>query len=170
LIFFCLSALIQLFQAAVFGPDWYRPLVVAFVIMFGLSALVSSVALVEHFTASAVSTLATPLFFVLALLATPHIQVVLAGAWLLINTVVGALAYRHRAISGPSPSTRYVILGHAVLSVAFLPATLTQGKLVDVLALIVGVIVGLFFVIVCVLKMPSSLAGKASPPSEASPS
>ena len=173
LVFFCLSALFQLFQAAVFSLDWYRPLIVAFVILFGLSVIVSGLALVEHFTAPAISTVAMPLFFVLALLVGPRMQVVLAGAWLLTNTAVAAFTYRHRAVSGASRSVRYVVLGHLVLSAAFLSVTLIQGKIVSALALIVGVLIGLFFVVACVLKMPSGLGAvtpTAAPPSKASPS
>ncbi|HEY1967614.1 MAG TPA: hypothetical protein VGH89_06680 [Pseudonocardia sp.] len=167
LIFFCFSALIQLFHAAVFSPDWYRPLVVVFVISFGLSALTSGIALVEHPTASAISSLAAPLFFALALLAKPHIQVMLAVTWLLINTVAGAVAYLRRGVSTTSPSSHYIIPGHLILSIAFLPVTLVQVKLVSVLAMIVGVTVGLVLLVVCVIKMPTSVrvvTPQAGPP------
>lgn len=183
LIFFCLYALIQLLRAGVFTLDWYRPLVLAFGIMFGFSAFVSTIALVRHFTASAIGTLATSLFFALALLANPRIQVVLAGAWILTNMVAGALAYRHRATSGATPLSHHMIFGHTILSVGFLPAmlvqgellspgTLLQGKLLTAIALIVGLAVGLFFVLVFVIRMPSSVevaAPEDSPPSQVGP-
>ena len=172
LIFFCLYALGQLLTAAVFTLDWYRPLILTFGIMFGFSAFVSAIALVRHFTASAIGTLATSLFFALALLASPRIQVVLAGAWLLTNMVAGALACRHRATSDTTPPSYHMIFGHAVLSIGFLPAMLVQGKLLSAIALIVGLAVGLFFVLVFVIRMPSSVevaAPEDSPPTQAGP-
>jgi hypothetical protein len=111
--------------------------------------------------------LATPLFFALALLANARIQVVLVVAWLLTNIVAGALACRRRATSRTSPPSHHIIFGHAILSIAFLPAVLIQGKilspgnllqgkLISAIALIVGLAVGLFFVFLFVIRMPSS--------------
>jgi hypothetical protein len=156
LIFFCLSALSELFHAAVFSPDWYRPLIVIFAALFGLSTLVSVVAIIMDFNASAISTVATPLFFTLALLVNPRIQVVLASAWLITNIAVGALAYRHRTLYGTSwRSYSTLTIGDSILSLVFLPVILVQGKLLSVIALTVGVVVGIFFIIICVIGMPS---------------
>lgn len=180
LIFFCLYALIQLLNAAVFTLNWYRPLIVTFGVMFSLSAFISIIALIRHFTASAIGTLATSLFFALALLANPRIQLVLTGAWILTNIVAGTLAWRHRVSSGNLPPSHHMIIGHAILSIGFLPAmlvqgellspgTLLQGKLLTAIALIVGLAVGLFFVLMFVIWMPSSVevaAPEDSPPSQ----
>jgi hypothetical protein len=179
LIFFCLSALVQLLNVTAFTLDWYRPLILAFGMMFAFSAFVSTIALVRHFTASAVGTLATPLFFAFALLVNGHIQVVLVGAWLLTNIVAGALACRRRANSRTSPPSRQIILGHAVLSIGFFPAILVQGKilspgnllqgkLISAIALIVGLAVGLYFVLLFVIRMPSSV--EVAAPEEGLPS
>jgi hypothetical protein len=151
--------------------------------MFGFSAIVSTIALVRHFTASAIGTLATSLFFALALLANPRIQILLTGSWLLTNMIAGALAYRHRATSDAAPPSHHMIFGHAILSIGFLPAmlvqgellspgTMLQGKLLSAVALIVGLAVGLFFVLVFVIGMPSIVevaAPEDGPPSQGGP-
>jgi hypothetical protein len=175
LMFFCVSGLVQLLNATVFTLDWYRPLILTFGMMFGFSALVSAIALARHFTVSAIGTLATPLFFALALFANARVQVVLVGAWLLTNIVAGAFACRHRATPRASPPSHLIIFGHAILSISFLPAILVQGKiispgnvlqgkLISAIALVVGLAVGLFFVLLFVIRMPSSI--EVAPPED----